>query len=127
MLRVHFLQNWYSPSDPGAEEALIDIEPMRTFARSKFGIDRIPDKTTILKFHCLPVKRDPTEKFFKAACRHLKEKGFKLGAGTAEDPTIIHAPTSTKNKPKARDHEMSSTKKANDRHFCMKTRMGADA
>ena len=41
--------------------------------------------------------------------------------------TIIRAPTSTKNKPRVRDPEMSSTKKANDRHFGMKAHVGADA
>ena len=51
--------------DPGAEDALLDIEPMRTFAGIEFGIHRIPDETTILKFHRLPAKHDLTEKLFK--------------------------------------------------------------
>ncbi|MCP4781772.1 MAG: transposase, partial [Hyphomicrobium sp.] len=32
MLRIYFLQQWYALSDPGAEEALYDIESMRAFA-----------------------------------------------------------------------------------------------
>ena len=32
MLRIYCLQQWYSLSDPGAEEALYDICSMRTFA-----------------------------------------------------------------------------------------------
>ena len=127
MLRVHFLQNWHDPSDPGVEDALLDIEPMRTFAGIEFGIHRIPDETAVLRFRRLPAKRGPTEKIFEAASRHLKDKGFALGAGTMVDATIIHAPTSTKNKAKARDPEMSSTKKADDRHFGMKAHVGADA
>ena len=50
MLRVHFLQIWQSLSDLGEEEALLDIELMRTFAGTEFGIHRIPDETTIPNF-----------------------------------------------------------------------------
>ncbi|KHF24686.1 hypothetical protein JV46_02410 [Solemya velum gill symbiont] len=31
MLRIYFLQQWYSLSDPAAEEALYDMESMRQF------------------------------------------------------------------------------------------------
>jgi IS5 family transposase len=31
-LRIYFLQQWYQPSDPGAEEALYDIQSTRAFA-----------------------------------------------------------------------------------------------
>ena len=126
MLRVYFLQNWYNLSDPGVEDALLDIEPMRTFAGIEFGIHRIPDETTVLKFRRLLEKHDLTEKLFETVNQLLKEKGYTVGAGTVVDATIIHAPTSTKNESKARDPEMSSTKKANDRHFGMKAHVGAD-
>jgi IS5 family transposase len=41
--------------------------------------------------------------------------------------TIIDAPSSTKTKAKARDPEMSSTKKGNDWFFGMKAHVGVDA
>ena len=126
MLRVYFLQNWYNLSDPGVEDALLDIEPMRTFAGIEFGIHRIPDETTILKFRRLLEKHDLTDKLFEEVNQLLEENGYTVGAGTVVDATIIHAPTSTKNESKARDPEMSSTKKANDRHFGMKAHVGAD-
>jgi IS5 family transposase len=31
MLRIYCLQQWYNLSDPGAEEALYDIQSMRAF------------------------------------------------------------------------------------------------
>jgi IS5 family transposase len=31
-LRIYCLQQWYQLSDPGSEEALYDIQPMRTLA-----------------------------------------------------------------------------------------------
>jgi IS5 family transposase len=35
-------------SDPGAEEALYDIQSMRGFCGHELGRDAIPDETTIL-------------------------------------------------------------------------------
>ena len=41
MLRIYFLQQWYGLSDPGMEDSLYDVEPMRRFA----GVDleSVPD------------------------------------------------------------------------------------
>src|SRR5271170_6120589 len=37
MLRGYCLQQWYTLSDPGAEEALYDIQSMRTFCNLDLG------------------------------------------------------------------------------------------
>ena len=50
-----------------------------------------------------------------------------LKVGTAIDATLIAAPTSTKNKDKARDPEMHSSKKGNQWYFGMKAHIGVDA
>jgi IS5 family transposase len=50
-----------------------------------------------------------------------------LKTGTVVDATLIAAPTSTKNKGKARDPEMHSSKKGNQWYFGMKAHIGADA
>jgi transposase, IS5 family len=42
------------------------------------------------------------------------------------DATLIAAPSSTKNKPYARDPEMRQTKKGSQRYFGMKAHIGAD-
>lgn len=47
--------------------------------------------------------------------------------GTIVDATIIHAPSSTKNKEGKRDPEMHQTKKGNQYFFGMKAHIGADA
>lgn len=41
MLRIYFLQNWYSFGDPTAEEMLYDSDAMRRFAGIELGDDRI--------------------------------------------------------------------------------------
>ena len=53
MLRIYCLQQWYNLSDPGAEEALYDIQSMRAFCNLELGRDPIPDETTILNFRHL--------------------------------------------------------------------------
>jgi len=127
MLRVYFLQQWYALSDPMAEEMLYDSEAMRHFAGIELGDDRIPDETTILNFRHLLEKHQLTEAIFAEVSAHLADKGITLRSGTLVDATIIDAPSSTKNKAKARDPEMSSTKKGNDWYFGMKAHVGVDA
>lgn len=126
MLRVYFLQNWYALSDPMAEETLYDSEAMRRFAGIELGDDRIPDETTILNFRHLLERHGLTEAIFAEVNGHLVDKGITLRSGTLVDKTIIDAPSSTKNKAKARDPEMSSTKKGNAWYFGMKAHVGVD-
>ena len=127
MLRVYFLQQWYALSDPMAEEMLYDSEAMRRFSGIELGDDRIPDETTILNFRHLLEKHQLTEQLFTEVNRHLADQGITLRSGTLVDATIIDAPSSTKNEDKARDPEMSSTKKGNKWYFGMKAHIGVDA
>ena len=53
MLRIYFLQHWFSLSDPAAEEALYDSEIMRRFVGIDLGREPVPDETTILNFRHL--------------------------------------------------------------------------
>ena len=49
MLRTHFLQQRFSPSDPAMEEAFFDVPLYREFARLDEFV-RLPDESTILRF-----------------------------------------------------------------------------
>jgi IS5 family transposase len=57
---------------------------------------------------------------------HLGDRGLSLRQGTIVDATIIHAPSSTKNKEGKRDPEMHQTKKGNQYYFGMKAHIGVD-
>ena len=127
MLRIYFLQQWYALSDPGAEEALYDIESMRRFAGFDLTHDAIPDETTILHFRHLLEKHDLTDAIFVSVRDYLEDKKLLLRGGTIMDATLIPAPSSTKNKEKKRDPEMTSSKKGNQWHFGMKAHIGVDA
>ena len=127
MLRIYFLQQWYQLSDPGAEEALYDIQSMRAFAGLELGRDAIPDETTILNFRHLLEAHDLTKAIFEAVSAHLEDRGAPLRGGTIMDATLIAASPSTKNKDRKRDPEMSQSKKGNQWYFGMKVHIGVDA
>ena len=55
MLRIHFLQQWFSLSDPAMEEALYDTPMFREFAGLDIGEDHLPDESTILRLRHLLV------------------------------------------------------------------------
>jgi len=126
MLRIYFLQQWYALSDPGAEEALYDIESMRNFAGLELVVDALPDESTILNFRRLIEKHKLSVKLFEEINSYLIDKGIKVSQGSMIDATIVQAPSSTKNKEKKRDPEMHSTRKNNQYHFGMKIHIGTD-
>jgi hypothetical protein len=107
------LQQWYCLSDPGAEEALYDIQSMRAFCQLELGRDTIPDETTILNFRHLLEAHALTKAVFEAVAEHLEARGTLLRGGTIVDATLIAASPSTKNAAGQRDPEMRSSKKGN--------------
>ena len=126
MLRVHFMQQWFSLSDPAMEEAFFDTPLYREFALlEEFG--RLPDESTILRFRHRLEKHKLAEQILTTVNELLIAKGLLLKVGTVVDATLIAAPSSTKNNDKARDPEMHSSKKGEQMYFGMKAHIGADA
>ncbi len=125
MLRIHLMQNWFSLSDPGMEDALYDMPALRQFARLS-SLSAIPDETTILNFRRLIETYDLAPEILTRVNRHLARKGLMVKEGTMVDATIINAPTSTKNGSGERDPEMSQAKKGQQYYFGMKAHIGAD-
>jgi len=125
MLRIHFLQQWYALSDPGMEEALYEIAPLRQFARLSL-LDAIPDETTMLNFRHLLERHGLAAKMLTAVNADLSRRGLLLRQGTMVDATIIHAPSSTKNRSGTRDPEMHQTRKGNQWFFGLKAHIGVD-
>ena len=127
MLRIHFLQQWFTLSDPAMEEALYDTPMFREFAGLDIGEDHLPDESTILRFRHLLESHDLSFQIFSTVNAMLQAKGLLLKSGTVVDATLIAAPSSTKNKDGKRDPEMHQTKKGNQWHFGMKAHIGTDA
>ena len=126
MLRIHFMQHWFTLSDPAMEEAFFDTPLYREFAQLE-EFARLPDESTILRFRHRLEKHKLAEQILLTVNELLSQRGLLLKTGTVVDATLIAAPTSTKNKDKARDPEMHSSKKGNQWYFGMKAHIGADA
>lgn len=125
MLRIHFLQQWFSLSDPAMEEALHDIPLYREFAMLGAGMTRLPDESTILRFRHLLEAHELSARMLATVNEILQAKGLMLKVGSAVDATLISAPSSTK-KAGTRDPEMSQTQKGGSWYFGMKAHIGVD-
>jgi IS5 family transposase len=127
MLRIHFLQHWFNLSDPAVEEALYDSRALRQFVGIDLGREPVPDETTVCKFRHLMEQHNLGDQLFHLVNQFLQENGLKVSRGTIVDASIIHAPSSTKNKKKQRDPEMHQTRKGNQWYFGMKAHIGVDS
>ena len=127
MLRLYFLQQWFNLSDPGVEEALYDSAALRQFVGIDLGREPAPDETTVCKFRHLLEEHQVGGKMLEAVNRHLEKQGIRITTGTIVDATIIHAPSSTKNRDQQRDPEMHQTRKGKDWYFGMKGHVGVDS
>src|SRR5437870_3642329 len=110
MLRIYFLQQWFNLSDPGVEEALYDSVGMRQFVGIDLGCEPVPDETTVCKFRHLLEAHQLGEQILGQVNLHLQAQGVRITTGTIVDATILHAPTSTKNREQQRDPEKHRTK-----------------
>jgi len=127
MLRMYLIANWFNLADEVCEDALYDIIAFREFCRIDLGRERVPDATTLLGFRHLLEQHNIGAALFAKVGELLQANGLKLSGGTIVDATIIAAPSSTKNKDKARDPEMHQTKKGNQWYFGMKVHIGVDS
>ena len=76
---------------------------MRRLAGLELGEDALPDETTILRFRHLLERHQLTEKIFEEVNAYLQEHHVSLAGGSIVDATLIHAPSSRKNRTKQRD------------------------
>ena len=127
MLRIYFLQQWFNLSDPAVEEALYDSAVMRSFVGIDLGNEPVPDETTVCKFRHLLEEHRLGGRMLEAVNLHLQSQGVRITTGTIVDATIIHAPTSRKNRQQKRDPEMHQTKKGKQWYFGMKAHVGVDS
>jgi IS5 family transposase len=126
MLRIYFLQQWYTLADEALEDAIYDSQALRSFAGIDLSVESVPDATTLLHFRHLLEKHDLTRGILGEVNAHLSERKLFMREGTIVDATIIAASPSTKNASKERDPEMHQTKKGNAWHFGMKAHVGSD-
>ena len=127
MLRMYLMQNWFSLSDEGIEDAIYDSYAMRSFMHLDFLTQQAPDATTLLHFRHLIEENGIGDRIFADVKGRLEKAGLMMHGGTIVDATIIAAPSSTKNKEGKRDPEMHQTRKGNQWYHGMKVHSGVDA
>ena len=126
MLRMYLLQIWFNLSDEGVEDTIYDSYAMRSFLGINFLEEQVPDATTLLDFRHLLEDHHLGEAIFNDINERLERAGLMMRGGTIVDATIIHAPSSTKNKEGKRDPEMHQTRKGNQWYHGMKVHSGVD-
>ena len=109
------------------EEALYDSTVMREFVGIDLGREPVPDETRVCKFRHLLEEHKLGGEILETVNLHLQEQGVRITTGTIVDATIIHAPSSTKNREQQRDPEMHQAKKGNQWYFGMKAHVGVDS
>jgi IS5 family transposase len=125
-LRIHFLQQLFGLSDMAVEVARFAVPLYRQFA-GLGSFARLPDFVSILRFRHLLEQHEFAPKVLEAVNAPLTAKGLMLEEGTADDASLIAAPSSAKNGAGARDPEMHQTRKAYQWCFEMGCHMGIDA
>jgi len=78
MLRTYFLQQWFSLSDSGTEEAFYESAVLRRFAGVDLGVTAAPDETTILRFRHLLEQHDLCGQMLMTVNRDLETKGIRI-------------------------------------------------
>lgn len=90
LLRCLLLQQWYSLSDPGTEEALSDRLSFRRFVGLSLD-DDVPDHSTLSRFRDVLVARGLGERVFEEVNRQLEAAGLMVKRGTLIDASLIAA------------------------------------
>ena len=80
-------------------------------SESASSTEATPERTAFVRFRRLLVAHQLDRSLFETVTAQLKSKAVTVKTGTLVDATIIAAPSSTKNKDKARDPEMHQTRK----------------
>lgn len=127
MLRIYFMQQWFSLSDPTMKEALHDMPLFRDFAGLAGWEDLLPDESTILRFRHVLEKHKLAAQILQTLNDLLTARGLMLKSGTVVDATLIAAPSSTKNSTGSRDPEMKQNRKGQQWYFGMNCHIGVDA
>lgn len=124
MLKTLLLQQWYSLSDPEAEEAIRDRLSFQRFLDLR-ATDPVPDETTICRFRNRLIEKRPYEKVFEEIDRQLEEKGLIVKQGSIVDATLVKAHYMPSRK-ETGDPDASWTVKQDKPHYGYKAHMAVD-
>jgi IS5 family transposase len=126
MFKALLLQQWYSLSDPGLEEAICDRLSFQRFLGLSLT-DPVPDETRICRFRNLLAQAGLGEGLFALLEEQLDAKGMIIRRGSLIDATLIkaqpHPPRRGEPNP---DPEADWTRRGKDGHFGYKVHFSVD-
>jgi IS5 family transposase len=88
MVRILFLQSWYSLSD---EEIEFQVYDRLSFQQFLDFPDKVPDFTTVWRFREELTQTDTIELIWRELQRQINLKNVRIEKGVIQDATFIHA------------------------------------
>jgi IS5 family transposase len=129
MFKIVLLQQWYTLSDPQAEEAVRDRLSFRRFCGIPLDAET-PDHSSIWRFRQTVDKLGLSEKLLAEINRQLNARGLIVKRGTLVDATIIAAnvrrPPFEEGPVNPRDPDASFTVKNDKTYFGYKAHIAVD-
>jgi IS5 family transposase len=127
MFKALLLQQWYSLSDPGLEEAICDRLSFQRFLGLSLT-DPVPDETRICRFRHKLAEADLGERLFALLAEQLQAKRLIVRRGTLVDATLIKAqPHPPRRGQPSPDSEAEWTSRGKgDGHFGYKAHLSVD-
>lgn len=126
MRQIHGLQPGFALSDPGAEDALYEVDSRRRLAGIELGETPIPDGTTMRNFRRLLERHQLTAALMNTRHDGLADQGLLLKGGTGVDATLILAAPSTRHRETSRDPDRHQTPQGKQGYVGMKIHVEAD-
>ena len=126
ILRIQFIQQRLTLSDPAMEDAFFNTTLYLEFAQLE-QFSRLPDESTILGSRHWREKHRLAGHILATVNQLWTERGLPPKPSTAVDATVIATTTPTKNKDKIRDPEIYSRKNGDQWYAGMKAHIGVDA
>jgi IS5 family transposase len=126
MFKALLLQQWYSLSDPGLEEAICDQLSFQRFLGLSLT-DMVPDETRICRFLNRLAPAGLGESLFALLEEQLDAKGMIVRRGSLIDATLVKAQPHPPRKGQASpDPEADWTRRGKDGHFGYKVHLTVD-
>ena len=126
MFKALLLQQWYSLSDPGLEEAICDRLSFQRFLGLSLT-DPVPDETRICRFRNRVAQEGLGERLFAVLAGQRQAKGLIVRRGSLIDATLIKAqPHPPRRDEPSPDPEADWTRRGKDGHFGYKVHLTVD-
>lgn len=125
MLRIHFMQQWFTPSDPAMKETLQDMRLFQGFSGLNWDMTA-PHEMTILRFRRPLEKCELVARILILINKILPIKGLPLRPGPLADAALISVPSSTKSVSGQHDLQLKQSQKGKRYYFSMEALIGGD-